>query len=188
MSHRCVDIADPATFMPPNWADTVQGYIGERVPIRTPTPHIWSANDWKKFGSRKKYPMFVGTPAVGLPGNPEVEAFECMEALYTIGCDPGHVVGLDMETAVQPGYVNKFYHVLNTFGYFLWVYGSKATVFGNPVCNGYDVADWTGQEHFAVAPGNAAVRATQYANGTQSGIGADLRVIRPWQWRFRLWS
>ena len=188
MSHICVDIADPANFTAPAWADTVQGYIGERVPIKTPTPHIWTVMDWQRFGKRKKYPMFVGTPAVGASGNPLVEAFECMESLYSIGCAPGHVVGLDMEMAINPGYVNKFYDVLHTFGYFVWVYGSASTIYKNPQCDGYDVADWTGQQHFATPPANSAVRATQYANGTQSGIGADLRVIRPWQWRYRLWS
>lgn len=186
MAHICVDIADPSNFTPPEWADTVQGYIGERVPIRTPTPHIWTKADWDKFGNRKKYPMFVGTPAIGAAGDPLIEAFECMEALYSIGCNPGHVVGLDMEMAVNPKYVNAFHRVLKTFGYHLWVYGSKSAVFGNPACEGYDVADWTGVKHFAT--GGTPVKATQYANGTQSGIGADLRVIRWWQWRNRLWG
>jgi len=185
MSHICVDISDPAGFVMPSWADTVQGYIGERVPIRTPTPHIWTKAQWSDFTGKKKYPMFVGTPAVGNAGDPVTEAFECMENLYQIGCSPGFVVGLDMETAVSPSYVTSFYNVLHAFGYRVWVYGSASSVFKNPVCNGYDVADWTNTPHYAAG---SSVRATQYANAAMSGIGADLRIIRPWQWRTHLWS
>jgi hypothetical protein len=185
MTHICADIADPAGWIAPSWVDTVQGYVGERVPIRTPTPHIWTAADWWRFRGFHKYPMFVATVAVGMPSDPVTEAFECLENLYQIGLPAGKVVGLDMEETADARYCEEFYGVLHRFGYRVWVYGSISTIFGNPPLDGYDVADWTGTQHYA---GHAKVRATQYADAAQSGIGADLRVIRPWQWQFNLWG
>lgn len=185
MTHICADISDPVGFVPPPWVDTVQGYVGERVPIRTPTPHIWTRADWARFRGMKKYPVFVGTPAIGPAVDPITEAFECLENLYQIGVPQGDVVGLDMETAVNARYCTEFYGVLHKFGYRVWVYGSVSTVFGNPPLDGYDPADWTGKQHYVVA---RKVRATQYADAAQSGIGADLRVIRPFQWQFHLWK
>lgn len=184
MSVKCADIADPSGFIPPAWIQAVQGYVGERLPIRTPTPHIWSKADWSHFPTMRKYPMFVGTPAVGAAGNVVTEAFECMQNLWEIGCTPGHVVGLDMETAVNRVYVTNFYRILHAHGYKVWVYGSASSVFLNPKCDGYDPADWTGIPHFV---NHANVVATQYADAATSHIGADLRVIRWWQWKRNMW-
>jgi hypothetical protein len=185
--HICVDSAYPSVFQAghlPGGATAVQGYIGERSPINTPTPHKWARADWAGFAGVRKYPMFVGSPAVGAHGDPWVEADECIEALFDVGARRGCVVGLDMETAVDSAYVLGFWHVLAWAGYPLWVYGSAATVFSNPACDGYDVADWTGVPHLYP---RKFVRATQYAGSSQSGGPWDLRVIRWWQWRHRLW-
>jgi hypothetical protein len=128
--------------------------------------------------------MFVGTPAISESGHPETEAFECLHALWDIGAPHETVVGLDMEVAVDVPYVSHFYRILSWAGFHVWVYGSASSVFKNPVCDGYDVADYTGEPHIHPHP---EVRATQYADSKQLGTSYDARLIRPWQASHRMW-
>lgn len=180
----CADAATPAGLSPfPKGYSVAQFYIGERTPIRTPTPHIWSKADVnglpKGIG---KYPMFVGTPAIGAKGDAVTEAIECLEALFQIGCPTGKAVGLDMETAVAPSYMLKFAQVCNHYGVLVWGYMSLSVMSKNPRLNGYDIADFTGTNH--LVPGS---HATQWANATQLHTSYDARRIRRWQNRFHIW-
>lgn len=181
LTHKCADSAFPAGVLPvPKGFKAVQFYIGERQPIRTPTPHIWTSADIAKIPKGvRRYPVFVGTPAIGFKGHPETEAFECLEALYQIGAPKGTVVGLDFETAVDPGYVSTFHKVVHWGGYRVWVYGSLSTVTSNPPCDGYDVAHYTNEPHFT---GVAHERACQYADSKQLGTNYDARVVKSYQW------
>src|SRR5581483_6171107 len=139
LTHRCADSAAPSGVLPvPKGFNAVQFYIGERAPIKTPTPHIWTRADVARIPDGvRKYPVFVGTPAIGEKGEPVVEGFECLEALYRLGAPKGTVVGLDFETAVNPAYVTSFGRVLHWGGYRVWVYGSLSTVTKNPPLDGY---------------------------------------------------
>lgn len=180
----CADSATPAGLKPfPAGYKCAQFYIGERTPIKTPTPHIWSKSDVdglpKGIG---RYPMFVGTPAIGAKGNATVEAIECLEALYQIGMPLHKVVGLDMETAVSPEYVSEFGRLCNHYDVYVWVYGSKSAVFKNPRLNGYDVADYTKVPH--IVPGS---HATQWADSTELGTTFDARSIKWWSFVHRIW-
>lgn len=182
----CADSAFPAGLKPfPRGFKAAQFYIGERTPILTPTPHIWTKDDVnglpKGIG---KYPMFVGTPAIGKTGDAVTEAMECLEALYQIGCPLNRIVGLDMETAVNGAYVRTFGQVVNHYKMYVLVYGSAGTVFANPPLNGYDVAHWTGQDHHYP---HAQEHATQWANARQLGTSYDARSIRWWTYRHRIW-
>src|SRR5262249_27735993 len=110
----------------------------------------------------------------------QAEAFAALVRLYRIGCPPGSVVALDLETAVAPSYVNAFAGPLHWAGFKVWVYGSRSTVFGNPALDGYWVAGYPGSRHFAAG---SNVRATQW----QAGKVIDSSVLRWYQWRRRLW-
>lgn len=180
----CADSAFPQGLTPfPPGYKCAQFYIGERVPIATPTPHCWDRNQVAALPRGiGKYPMFVGTPAVGAAGNPETEAAECLQALYHIGAPTKTVVGLDLELAVNPAYVERFGAFCNHYGVYVWVYGSKSTVFRNPRLQGYDVADWTGSPH--IVPG---AHATQWANSAQLGTSYDARSITAWEFYRRIW-
>lgn len=180
----CADSAFPSGLQPfPTGYKVAQFYIGERVPIQTPTPHIWDRNQVDRLPKGiGKYPMFVGTPAIGAYGDSVTEAHECVKALIHIGCPRGKVVGLDLEAAVAREYVISFGWVLNHFGYRVWVYGSASTVFGNPRLNGYDPADWTGSPHIL-----RGSHATQWASSEQLGTSYDARSIRFWQYKRHIW-
>ena len=161
--------------VPPAGFDAAAGYIGGD------TPHVWTLAEWQRLDRLPKLPIWVQS-------GPEAdhaiaEAGAAMRQLYRIGAHPGCTVALDLETSDTPashGYINAFHSVMTFFGYYVWVYGSRSTVLGNPPCDGYWVADYTGSPHF---PAGNAVRACQYVAGPE----LDRSVVRYWQWRRRLW-
>ena len=67
-------------------------------------------------------------------------------------------------------------------GFYVWVYGSASTVFGNPECDGYWVADYAGRGPFMYP--HKMVKATQYDNGTNY----DSSLVKYWQFYWRLWK
>ena len=172
MAKSMWDASTPPATLPPGF-DAAAGYLGGD------TPHVWTAAEWRRVGKLAKLPIWVRSD----PGGAEqgsAEAGNVLHRLYLLGARPGCTVALDLETAVAAPYVKAFHSVLSFFGYHVWVYGSRTTVFGNPPCDGYWVADYTGTPHF---PAGNAVRACQW----QSGPDVDRSVVRWWQWRNRLW-
>jgi hypothetical protein len=172
MAKLMADASNPPAALPTGFS-AVAGYIGGG------TPHVWTPAEWRRFGGLAKLPIWVqsnpGQRADGL-----IEAGRVLQRLYALQVPRGSTVALDLETAAAPAYVIAFHSVLSFFGYRVWVYGSRSTVFANPECDGYWVADYTGEPHWPAGP---AVRACQY----QSGPAVDRSVVRWWQWRNRLW-
>lgn len=150
----------------------VAGYIGGD------TPHVWSRAEWKRFSNLRKLPIFVRS---NLGANGQDDAVMALQRLYQIGCPPGSRVAWDMETSVQVDYLLDVFKVMRFFGYYVWVYGSASTVFSNPVCNGYWVADFKDGSPFMYPIRSA--RATQY----KPGQVFDSSTIRAWQLR-HLWK
>jgi len=189
--------ASPRSVAPGTWA-AVAGYIGG------PTPHIWSAEEWGRFGTAhsglKKLPIWVAAPAVhahaarvgfnvaDLPSpaaadmalSADAEAWTALRRLYALGVPKGSPVVWDMETAVASTYLRTVGAVLEWGGYLPWVYGSASTVFDNPPLHGYWVADYAGKGPFMFD--HPEVRATQYA----SGPAVDSSTVKPWQYEFRM--
>ena len=64
--------------------------------------------------------------------NAVADAFAALERLYALRVPRGVTVALDLETAVDGGYVRTFHWVMRWAGFYVWVYGSASTVFGNP--------------------------------------------------------
>lgn len=174
MARTMWDASTPPTPHPTGY-DAAAGYIGGD------TPHIWTLQEWRQLGSTAKLPIWVQDGPQ--PSHAEAEAFTALERLYEIGCPRGSTVALDLETsatAATQAYVKTFHSVMQWAGFYVWVYGSRSTVFTNPPCDGYWVADYTGQPHFAAGP---SVRATQWT----SGPAVDKSVVKYWSWRNRLW-
>lgn len=139
--------------------------------------HGWSESDWDTLPGYK-LPIYVATP--GLTGH--MEALSAVRQLHVLGVPEGKRVALDMETRVDKTYVASFGEILNHEGYGVWVYGSASSVFGNPVLQGYWVADYKGIGPFMYAD-HTGIRATQY----QSGPRYDSSLVKPWTLR-ELWK
>jgi hypothetical protein len=148
------------------------GYIGGN------TPHVWTRKEWDVFDGCKKLPIFVRSSPCGA-NQGITDAFAALRRLFELGVPKGTAVVLDLEAAVDVPYVNSFQSVISSWaGYLLWVYGSSSTLFQNPACDGYWVADPTNQPHSYEHP---QVWATQYAeNVSIDAAQVDLSVVRYW--------
>lgn len=147
----------------------VAGYIGGN------TPHIWTLDEWLRFGHLVQFPIWVGY----LDANPQTDALEACAAMHALGFNAGapnrRAVILDKETQVDPAWVDTFASGVWAQGYQTFMYGSLATILQDPPKEGYLVADWTGVP--AVAP-YAHVIGTQYrANVPWQNTKVDLSVI-----------
>jgi hypothetical protein len=163
----------------------VAGYIGiAGAPGEPDTPHIWTYEEWRRFPKLKKLPIFTRSDPAS--AHPHADAFNALRALFGLGVPRGSDVGWDLETAVNADYLRAVCQVMHWAGYRVWPYGSASTVFGNPACDGYWVADWTGVPHMH---DHAEVRATQWKGGP--GLAYDSSVIHWWQFEHHLhagWS
>jgi len=157
---------------PPAGAQVIAGYIGGD------TPHVWTPADWHQYKGLRKLPIFVRSQR----GNGTGDGFAALAQLYRLGVPKGCNVVYDLETLVYGAMVTAFRNVLAWGGYHTWVYGSADYVFGNPPCDGYWVADYTGQPFMYP---HSAVRATQYEAGVD---GYDWSEMKPWQYQNRLWK
>ncbi|MGH9436820.1 MAG: hypothetical protein ACRD22_02755 [Terriglobia bacterium] len=166
------DASNPPVSVP-SGKSWVAGYIGGD------TPHVWTSGEWSRFRRIAKLPVYVCSD----PGqaNPTNDAFAALRSLYDLGVPKGKTLALDLETAVSPSYVKRFYRVIRWGGYWLWIYGSADFVFANPVCSGYWVADFNGVSN-RLYPHKGVV-ASQYASGSVY----DSDVTTWWQRTHRLW-
>jgi hypothetical protein len=172
-----IDASEPLTTRPAS--SVVAGYIGGN------TPHVWTKAQWNSFTGRKRLPIYVADAAQKGAAAGEIDAWDALHALLSNNVPISTRVVYDMEAVVDAPKVQAFANILNHFGYEVWVYGSKDFVFGNPKCNGYWVADFTGKSHMAAGKN---VRATQYAPNVD---GYDLSVVKTWVFRFtgtKWWS
>lgn len=113
------------------------------------TPHVWTDTEIREAPGRFRLATWVRSNPTQV--NPLVDAQSCVNALKTVGYPPGKAVALDLETAVDPAYVNTFGATLHAAGWLVWPYGSKSTLFKNPALDGYFPSDPTGIDH--VNPG-----------------------------------
>lgn len=172
------DAAHPPTHMPDGYS-VAAGYLGGN----TVAEHVWTDEQWATFKGIKKLPIFV--PRIALHNTPAnqtgaADAEQVAAELGRLNVPYTNAVALDMETVVSPEYVNAFNTELKAKGYdHVWVYGSASTVFGNPPCAGYWVADFTGD---AFMFDHADVRATQF----KSGAVIDSSTVKDYQYHFHL--
>lgn len=166
---KMTDASTPPSSRPEG-AEIVAGYIGGD------TPHVWTEHEWHAFGRVKKLPVFVRSG----PGNGTSDAFAALQQMYRLGVPKGTTVAYDLETQVQGAMVTGFRNALRWAGYRVWIYGSASSVFGNPPCDGYWVADYTGQ---AFMYPHSKVVATQYEANHN---GWDWSEVKDWQYTHRI--
>ncbi len=147
------------------------GYIGGD------TPHVWTAAEWERFKNLHRLPIYVRSNS-GTSGT--ADAFEALHRLYVLGVPHDKRMALDLETRIAPAYVHEFNDVIQWADYRLWIYGSASTVFSNPPCNGYWVADYAGKGPFMYPHAN--VLATQWTDGPiyDSSLVTDYKPERFW--------
>jgi hypothetical protein len=168
MSGTMFDASTPPMIAPPGYA-AVAGYVGGD------TPHVWTISEWERFAGLRKLPVYVHSQRTKVTTGHD-DAMLALSQLQKIGCPPGSRVAVDTETLVDIPHVSGFFRTMRFFGYYVWVYGSADTVFGNPVCNGYWVAAYKDPPVPYMYPGRV-VRATQYA----AGESYDSSLVKPWE-------
>ena len=170
---KMFDASTPPASAPGGYR-AVAGYIGGD------TPHVWTDAEWKRFHALRKLPIWVRSDPTAVDA--KTDAFAALEGLYALRVPRGITVALDLETAVDGAYVNVFHSVMRWAGFYVWVYGSASTVFGNPAADGYWVADYAGKGPFMYD--HQMVKGTQYANGSHY----DSSLVKYWQYYWRLWK
>lgn len=131
------------------------------------TPHIWTPNEIAEQKARYRLPIWVRSnpsPSMALSDADRL-------GIWLRSHDaPNHIaVLLDLETAITRTYVELFATLMMQNSFFVLVYGSSSTLFKNPVCGGYFLAN----------PGPPVIPsgcvAVQYADNVPPGV--DLSVI-----------
>lgn len=123
------------------------------------TPHVWTDAEINEQPEQYRLPIFVRSNPTQC--DPHVDASAFMAWLLAHNVPSGAVVSLDLETAVDPAYVQTFETLLYNDGHPVLPYGSRSSLFQNPQGGGYFVAD-PGATGLYVEPGKLVV-ATQYA-------------------------
>jgi len=170
---KMFDASTPPESAPPGYR-AVAGYIGGD------TPHVWTEGEWRRFRKLRKLPIWVRSNPAQVHAEPD--AFAALQRLFELHVPRGTTVALDLETAVDAGYVRTFHRVMRWAGFYAWVYGSASTVFKNPPADGYWVADYAGKGPFLYP--HKMVKATQYADGPHY----DSSLVKYWQYYWRLWK
>jgi len=170
---KMFDASVPPASAPAGYR-AVAGYIGGD------TPHVWTEAEWRRFEQLHKLPIWVRSNPTQVDA--EADAFGALQRLYQLRVPRGITVAIDLETAVDSGYVRRFHSVMRWAGFYAWVYGSASTVFGNPSADGYWVADYAGKGPFLYP--HRFVKATQYDNGPNY----DSSLVKHWQYDWRLWE
>lgn len=152
-------------------SDAVMGYLGPE----TNTPHVWSVAEWQRFAALRQFPIWVGAGRTNGPGDGTVAA----DMMHSLGWKPFAAVRrfliVDMESEVNPEYVNGLADAVNSAGYDTVVYESESAVDGNPVRSGIWLADWNGIASIPRIPGVIAVQ--YYPDLAYAGTQIDLSVI-----------
>lgn len=144
------------------------------------TPHTWTPGDVAAQRARYRFPIYVRSN----PGQASFvqDANEQVRWLKANGVPKGAATGLDLESAVSPGYVSAFGHILNLEGYLVYPYGGLLMVWQNPHLDGLYVAHWTDVPHLCTPARcggglNANAVMTQWANDVMLGKPYDLSLI-----------
>lgn len=121
------------------------------------TPHVWTDAEIAAQSARYRLPCFVRSDPAQANAATDAGTFAAWLEAHDV--PHGVTVVLDLETAVDPAYVTAFAAALENVGNWQTLnYGSRDTIFENPVCAGYFTAHH-GATSIDTDPG---VVATQY--------------------------
>jgi len=136
---------------PPPQTDGACIYVGGD------TPHVWTLPEIVRQPARFRLPIWVRSDP--LQAKAITDAAACLRQLALIGAPRGCLVALDVETAIDPSYVQGFGTLLIAGGHPIMAYGSLPGLFHNDIADGwYWGADWTDRPHLC-----AGTVMTQYA-------------------------
>jgi Domain of unknown function (DUF1906) len=158
------DTSNPGTQAVPGF-DVAGGYLGGA------TPHVWTLKQWDAQPCRWRSLFWVYDGAA----DPRASASQAISNARALGCPAGVRIWLDMETHVDPAWVNVFADAIHTQGHTTGCYGSTSTLFRNPVRSGYFPADPTGVSHLYEHPHTLATQWGQQAMPA-TGLKIDLDV------------
>lgn len=157
---RVLDASTPSAGLPPR--DVTAFYIGGD------TPHVWSPAEIALYAPAGKLPIWVrSNPNGAAQGAHEGELVR--RWLEGRGAPYGCLVALDLETAIDRGYVDAFNIAVHPYA--CLKYGSDSTIWQNPETSGGTwLADPTGTPHQ-----DARAVLTQYAfhNAYDMSLGTD---------------
>lgn len=103
------------------------------------TPHAWTAAEIRALPSRWVLPTWVRSDPQDV--NPAGDADACIARLRDLGVPKGTTVCLDLEVAINAGYVDTFNRLLTEAGYRVLKYGSGSRngtgfIWNNPKTSG----------------------------------------------------
>jgi len=169
------DAAFPPTNPPdPQKVPAAAGYIGGN------TPHVWTDAEWDRMPQPYRLPIW--TTSHPDQHNGTVDGVNAAGWMMRHKIPDGCWIALDLETAINTKYVKAFDAEIVKEGYLLSIYGSKDTIYQNPIpSGGYWIADWTGFSHML---SRAVI--TQWASDTMLKVGWDMnlvddKVVKLWQ-------
>ncbi len=119
---KMFDASTPPNHIPPS--DVVAFYIGGD------TPHVWTDAQIKAVPDRWRLPIWVRSNPNG-SGEGTAEGEKVVKWLESHHVPKGCAAALDLETAIDNGYVHAFDSVLVNAGYVTAAYGSTSTLFHN---------------------------------------------------------
>src|SRR5579859_5546389 len=108
------------------------GFDGTAFYIGGATPHVWTASEISAYSYNLRIPIWVPWWFRTGEWNAIKDASDCLTALDNLGMPPGHVFQIDMETKIEPNYINDFGDEMKSHGYYPIPYGSSSTIFSNP--------------------------------------------------------
>lgn len=151
--------------------DTVLIYAGGD------TPHPWTRSDIDSMPYRFRWPTWVRSDPSGFSGDVEAALFHAW--LRGMGCPTGSRVILDLETAVDTGYVNAFNLTMRSAGYLVTKYGSTSTIWDNPRTDGGTFIADPGADQLT-GVGDEVARQYDFLGGLDLSITLDPVSLHLW--------
>jgi len=170
-----VDSAFPLGGPPPGgWPPVVLIYAGGD------TPHPWSTAEIRAMPARYRWPCWVRSN----PGQVSavLDAAQFTAWLKIHGVPRGTSVILDLETAVNTGYVNAFNTALRAAGYKVAKYGSESAIWRNPRTDGGTYVAQPGSD-VLTTQGDTVARQYGFAGGYDRSILLDQAGLPLWDTR-----
>lgn len=147
----------------------VAGYIGGN------TPHVWTADEWRRFGDLVQFPVWVGAAEA----DPAEHARQAAAAMHDLGWaelrPERRTVILDEETQISRTWINTFAGIMWSSGYETMIYGSMSTILDNPVKEGRWIALYDGQPDIPDISG--AIGHQYLPDVAWDGTQVDLSVV-----------
>lgn len=151
------------------------GFDGTAFYVGGATPHVWTPSEISAYSYELKIPIWVPWWFRTGIWTPESDAEDCLTALNRLAMPVGHVFQIDMETAIEPNYIDTFSGIVKSHGYYPIPYGSSSTIFSNPNPGwGYWVATRPGNHDY---PGDEKLFPNSVATQWQDFGAYDANVV-----------